>query len=145
SKTNVHFMEFYIDNTIKTNITGEVDWRSNSFAIPNTATNLKWRYVKSNSTVVGSDHGWVDQVVLLKSNKSSSLPYALSAASYASNQCQFDVMSAMSQVGCTCRVDFSTNLTNWSTLATFITTNTDNFVTDTGASNSMRFYRTASP
>jgi hypothetical protein len=144
SSTNQDHLEFFIDSTQKTNITGEVNWRSNFFTIPNGAQTLKWRYVKSNSIAVGSDRGWVDQVVLRPVR--TAFPYGLTASpGYTNNQFQFTVVG---EVGCTCRVDFSTNLalTNWTTLGTFVTTNAANQFTDSGAAPSpQRFYRTVSP
>jgi hypothetical protein len=57
-------------------------------------------------------------------------------------------MAVTGEVGCTCRVEFSTNLfsTNWTTLTNFQTASASNIVVDVGASNSLqRFYRTVSP
>lgn len=144
SYTNNNFLEFYIDSSRKAGISGEVNWKSNFFTIPTGATNLEWHYVKSNSTAMGSDCGWLDQVVIKPSVRA--LAYSIAASPGMTNN-QFQ-LSVAGEVGCTCRVDFSTNLslTNWTALTTFVTTNATNLVIDSGAANSpQRFYRAASP
>lgn len=142
SSTNTDYLEFCIDNSRKAGISGEVNWKSNFFTIPSGATNLEWRYVKSNSIAVGSDRGWLDQVVIKPSLQA--LAYSIAPTPGMTNN-QFQ-LSVAGEVGCTCRVDYSTNLANWSPLTTFVTTNATNVVIDSGTANSpQRFYRTASP
>ena len=143
SYTNNDWLEFYIDSNKKAGITGEVNWKSNGFTIPSGATNLEWRYVKSNSLAVGSDRGWLDQVVIRPPKPA--FAYSIAASGVTNNQFQ---LSVAGEVGCTCRVDFSTNLslTNWTPLTTFVTTNATNLVIDSGVGSSpQRFYRAASP
>lgn len=144
SSTNNNWLEFYIDSSRKSGISGEVSWKSNFFTIPSGATNLEWRYVKSNSIAGGSERGWLDQVVI-KPQKHA-LAYSIAPSPGMTNN-QFQ-LSVAGEVGCTCRVDYSTNLalTNWTALTTFVTTNATNLVIDSGVANSpQRFYRAASP
>lgn len=144
SNTNNDWLEFYIDANKKAGISGEVNWKSNNFAIPSGATNLEWRYVKSNSIAIGSDRGWLDQVIIKPPKRAFAYSIAPSPG-MTNNQFQ---LSVAGEVGCTCRVDYSTNLalTNWTALTTFVTTNATNLVIDSGAANSpQRFYRAASP
>lgn len=142
SNTNQNWLEFYIDNTKKVGISGEVNWKSNGFSIPTGATNLEWRYVKSNAQAVGSEHGWLDQVVIKPPVRASAYSIAPTPGMI-NNQFQ---LSVAGEIGCTCRVDYSTDLTSWTPLTTFVTTNAMNLVIDSGAANSpQRFYRTASP
>lgn len=142
SNTNYNFLEFYIDSSRQAGISGEVNWKSNGFTIPLGATNLEWRYVKSNAQAAGSEHGWLDQVVIKPPRQA--LAYSIAASPGMTNN-EFQLTVA-GEVGCTCRVDYSTNLANWTPLTSFVTTNLINVVIDSGAANSpQRFYRAASP
>lgn len=142
SSSNNAWLEFYIDSSRKAGICGEVNWKSNFFTIPTGAQTLEWRYAKSNNLAIGSDRGWLDQVIVKPPQHASAYSIAPTPGMI-SNQFQLSVAGEM---GCTCRVDFSTNLANWTPLTTFVTTNLSNVVIDSGAGNSpQRFYRAASP
>ena len=144
SETNADWLEFYTNAVLAKRITGEVNWQSNFFKLTTTTQTLRWRYVKDDSVTVNQDHGWLDQVVFNPPRKA--FPYTLTNPARLSDG-RFQ-MSIIGEVGCTCRVQFSTNLalTNWTTLTNFTTASTGTQQIDNGASNSvMRFYRALSP
>lgn len=55
-------LRFYLDGDAEDSISGEVDWRSQSYTIGAGTHTLRWRYSKDGSVVEGGDAGWVDQV-----------------------------------------------------------------------------------
>ena len=63
SQTNGDFLRFYIGSTEVTNISGEVDWREQSVAVPSGSQTLRWTYQKNSGTVGGQDRAWVDEVL----------------------------------------------------------------------------------
>ena len=56
------YLQFYIDGTLKDQISGEVAWTQKSYAVSSGIHILKWRYVKDGSGYSGDDCGWVDFV-----------------------------------------------------------------------------------
>ncbi len=62
SEQNHDYLQFYIDGTLKDQISGEVAWQQKSYAVTSGIHILKWRYVKDGSGQSGSDCGWVDFV-----------------------------------------------------------------------------------
>ncbi|HSU53772.1 MAG TPA: immunoglobulin domain-containing protein, partial [Candidatus Dormibacteraeota bacterium] len=57
------FLNFFIDATQQTNISGEVDWQSQTFAVGSGVHILRWTYQKDSSVSAGLDAGWLDQVL----------------------------------------------------------------------------------
>ena len=55
-------LKFAIGGAEKTNISGSVNWRPQSFAVPAGAQALTWEYSKDASDTVLPDAGWVDEV-----------------------------------------------------------------------------------
>jgi hypothetical protein len=62
SETNFDFLRFYVNGVIQTNISGEVDWRQQTFSLPAGSQPLTWAYTKDGSLSYGSDAAWLDQV-----------------------------------------------------------------------------------
>ncbi len=62
SETNRDFLRFYAGGVEQTNISGDVDWEQQAFAIPAGSHVLWWVYVKDYGSAIGQDRGWVDQV-----------------------------------------------------------------------------------
>jgi RHS repeat-associated protein len=62
SEEDYDYLQFYIDDTLKDEISGEVDWTLKSYTVPAGTHILKWRYVKDGSDEDGDDCGWVDFV-----------------------------------------------------------------------------------
>ena len=148
SETNLDFLQFYTNDVLVSAISGEVTaWRSNFHRFSAQTTNtLKWRYVKNDFDVLfkGQDRGWVDKVTF--SPPLRAFPYTMTSPTRLPDG-RFR-LTIMGEVGCACRVQYSTNLslTNWTTLTNFTTTTANSIITDAGASNStQRFYLGVSP
>jgi hypothetical protein len=62
SEQNGDYLQFYIDDTLKDEISGEVDWTLKSYTVPAGTHILKWVYEKDGSDYDGDDSGWVDFV-----------------------------------------------------------------------------------
>jgi RHS repeat-associated protein len=62
SEQSHDYLQFYIDSTLKDQISGEVGWQQKSYAVSSGIHTLKWRYVKDGSGQSGDDCGWVDFV-----------------------------------------------------------------------------------
>jgi len=60
SEANYDYLKFYIDGTLKDQITGEVDWQQKSYTVSSGIHTLKWVYAEGGSTDDGN--GWVDFV-----------------------------------------------------------------------------------
>lgn len=142
SQTNGDFLQFYTNGVLAKRISGEVNWQSNYFKLSATTNILGWLYVKDAGIIGGYDCGWVDQVSFSPPLKA--LPYTLQPPTRLPDG-RIQLLVA-GEAGCPCRVEFSTNLGNWSQLTNLTTTGDTTLVIDAAASNSpMRFYRTASP
>ena len=55
-------LEFWIDNTERCAISGNVDWEQRGFVISPGSHTLRWRYAKTTVFVDGLDCGWLDKV-----------------------------------------------------------------------------------
>jgi hypothetical protein len=153
SLTNSDYLEFYTNSYVHdpfsppTNyaarISGTVtSWRSNFFRLPFTATNtLTWRYVKGSQPSVAQDRGWLDLVQF--GPKPLPSPFTLaSPAQLPDGRFQFNLVG---QAYCPCRIEFSTNFINWTTLTNTTITNSLTTFLDGGAvGTSNRFYRSLS-
>jgi hypothetical protein len=145
SETNYDFLEFYINGVLATNISGVVDWKSNYFKLPSGTNIVTWLYRKDVWSAVGSDCGWVDQVTF--GGTLRALPYRLQTpVRLPDGRMQLTVSG---EVGCVCRVEYSTNAfsrTGWTQFTNFTTTSANTVVIDSGATNSpARYYRAVSP
>ena len=56
------YLQFYIDGTLKDQISGEVAWTQKSYAVSSGIHILKWRFIKNSSGSSGDNCGWVDFV-----------------------------------------------------------------------------------
>ncbi len=56
------YLQFYIDGTLKDQISGEVDWQQKSYSVSSGIHILKWRYARQSTTPSGDNCGWVDFV-----------------------------------------------------------------------------------
>ena len=57
------YLNFFIDGTQQASISGESDWRFESFDVSAGAHTLKWTYQKDSSVSSGLDAGWLDQIL----------------------------------------------------------------------------------
>ncbi len=55
-------LRFYVGSIEQARISGEMDWRQQTFAVPAGIQLLKWRYSKDDANTGGRDAAWVDQV-----------------------------------------------------------------------------------
>ena len=63
SEAGYDFLEFYIDGSLKDQISGSVDWQQKTYTIFTSGSHkLEWRYVKDKGMDSGSDCGWVDKL-----------------------------------------------------------------------------------
>jgi len=62
SESRYDYLRFYLDGVQQTRISGEVDWRQQSYSLTAGTHSLEWRYTKNSATSRGSDCGWVDKV-----------------------------------------------------------------------------------
>jgi hypothetical protein len=67
SESSYDFLGFYIDGVRQTRISGEVNWRRQSYTLASGSHLLEWRYTKNSATSRGSDCGWVDNVQFVTS------------------------------------------------------------------------------
>ena len=78
SESGYDYLRFYIDSVEQAGkISGNVDWQQKTFPIPAGSHTLKWQYSKDGSVNTGSDCGWVDQVTLSSTTRSSIAPLLL--------------------------------------------------------------------
>jgi len=64
SEATYDFLRFYIDNTMKEEISGEVAWARVSYPVTPGTHTFRWVYIKDVYVVNGSDCGWVDYIEL---------------------------------------------------------------------------------
>ncbi|WP_295443585.1 C1 family peptidase [uncultured Thiodictyon sp.] len=103
SESSFDYLRFYIDGVEQTgSISGEVDWRQVVQNIASGNHTLKWAYTKDGSVSLGSDAGWVDQVVF-----GTSLQYTLTVSKAGSGS--GTVASAPAGIDCgnDCTQDYS--------------------------------------
>jgi subtilisin family serine protease len=73
SEPNYDYLGFYIDGKTKTKISGNIDWRKQTYTIPYGTHTLAWKYSKDKSVASWSDTGWLDQVVYTQAIANSNI------------------------------------------------------------------------
>ena len=64
SEAGFDYLEFYLDGVLQSGrISGNVDWQQQTYPLAAGPHTLRWRYAKDANLTVGSDAGWVDQLV----------------------------------------------------------------------------------
>jgi len=63
SEMDFDYLELRTNGVLQSRISGEVGWQQVSLTIPAGSNTLRWSYVKDDSTDLGQDRGWLDQVV----------------------------------------------------------------------------------
>lgn len=63
SESNYDFLKFYINNEVKGQWSGTVNWTKASYAVTAGPKVFKWEYMKDNSVSTGSDRAWIDDIV----------------------------------------------------------------------------------
>ncbi|MCD4735402.1 MAG: hypothetical protein K8R53_05130, partial [Bacteroidales bacterium] len=62
SEAGYDYLNFYIDNDLKEQWSGNVGWNLESYPVTAGEHTFKWIYVKDQNTASGSDCGWVDMI-----------------------------------------------------------------------------------
>jgi len=73
SELNFDILNFYIDNKIVGQWSGELDWAKVSFAVSQGNHLFKWVYQKDMSGFKGADRAWVDYIVFPAINDNTSI------------------------------------------------------------------------
>jgi hypothetical protein len=64
SEAGFDFLRFQIDGQDQTALSGDTDWKQESFAIPAGSHTLRWSYTKDAAASFGADTAWLDTVVV---------------------------------------------------------------------------------
>lgn len=62
SEQGFDFLQLLLDGVVVTEISGELDWQSQSVTVPSGDHTVTWRYTKDDSFREGSDTAWVDEI-----------------------------------------------------------------------------------
>jgi hypothetical protein len=138
SETNFDRLAFYVNGNLVQNWSGEAGWATYQFFVPAATNTFEWRYTKDASGSAGLDAAFIDNLDLPLVAPS----LRLSSPTPGGFQVEFQGPGAQAV-----RIQASTDLTNWQTLAT---TNLANgaviqFTDPQTGSYPFRFYRAVSP
>jgi hypothetical protein len=138
SETNFDRLAFYVNGNLVQSWSGEAGWSTYQFSVPAATNTFEWRYTKDPSGSAGLDAAFIDNLDLPLVAPS----LRLLSPTPGGFQVEFQGPSAQSV-----RIQASTDLTNWQTLAT---TNLANgaviqFTDPQTGSYPFRFYRAVSP
>jgi alpha-tubulin suppressor-like RCC1 family protein len=146
SEESYDFLSFYLDDAVvpMAAISGEVDWRQETFTIPSGTHIARWIYAKDASVSAGQDAGWLDQVAFTPDPPLRlSAPRRLLDGSFvfAVGATNGSLLQPDSLAGL--EVQASTDLVNWVALTNALTlTNGVLHWRDAAGSNyPLRFYR----
>ena len=70
SESGYDFLNFYIDNQLQDQWSGEKNWEYFIYEVPAGTHNLSWQYTKDQSVSNGSDCAWIDLVMMPDANTS---------------------------------------------------------------------------
>ena len=73
SELNFDMLNFYIDNKIVGQWSGELDWAKVSFVVSQGKHIFKWNYIKDMNGSAGADRAWVDYIVFPAVNDNTSI------------------------------------------------------------------------
>ena len=62
SEADYDFLNFYIDNQLQEQWSGNVNWTRAAYYIPAGTHTFKWEYKKDSSTASGQDRAWIDLI-----------------------------------------------------------------------------------
>ncbi|MFW5705678.1 MAG: lectin like domain-containing protein, partial [Bacteroidota bacterium] len=63
SEATYDFLQFYIDNQLQDEWSGEVGWEQETFAVTQGQRTFEWVYVKDYAVANGQDCGWIDHII----------------------------------------------------------------------------------
>jgi internalin A len=116
-------------------ISGEVDWEEQIVPIALGSQIVRWYYIKNDGLSHGMDASWLSGVVFVPATG------LFVTGGPTHGECQLDLFGVPGQ---RYRIEVSTNLVNWTTLATVDCTNRVTALSDPEATNATRFYRAIS-
>ncbi len=64
SEASYDYLRFYVNGSVKESISGALDWQHKQYVLATGIYTCRWTYSKDGSASVGSDAGWVDEVVV---------------------------------------------------------------------------------
>lgn len=64
SESGYDYLRFYVDGTLKNQISGTAAWAQKTYTVTSGSHTIKWTYYKDGSVSSGSDCGWVDKLEL---------------------------------------------------------------------------------
>jgi hypothetical protein len=62
SEQSYDYLKFYINNVLKNQWSGNVDWSQESYTVTAGLTSFKWEYMKDYMVSSGSDCAWIDDI-----------------------------------------------------------------------------------
>ncbi len=62
SEANYDYLQFYIDNEMKGQWSGNTSWQQVSYPVSSGNHTFKWVYIKDTYTVAGMDRAWIDYI-----------------------------------------------------------------------------------
>ena len=63
SEERFDHLSFFLDGSLVTRISGDVDWNREAISFPAGEHVLRWEYSKDDKISSGTDRGWVDQIL----------------------------------------------------------------------------------
>ena len=131
SEDRADYFEYYVDGVRQTRISGEIDWRVETFRLGMGTHTLRWRYTKDSFDSAGADAGWLDQVSFIPD------PWLELIRTPTNNR----TLIIHGTTGRFYEIQASTNLVKWSRAGLVVTTNSIMPFVEPGAEFSSRFYR----
>lgn len=64
SEANADFLRFYRGDVEVASLSGEVNWRTEAFELPDGQQTLRWEYTKNSNVSVGLDRGGLDSIAI---------------------------------------------------------------------------------
>lgn len=159
SEADYDYLRFYIDGVEQEAISGEVNWTLRAHEIPAGNHTLKWAYIKDDFVRSGLDSAFVDQFHLNPDADRDGV-WADDEAAFGTSDSNagdkpFTRLSSVSPTGTTIefpsvigqpyRIQYSTDLQNWSSVPITATSTLTSW-SDAGSSSAERkFYRVVTP
>ncbi len=134
SESGYDFLKFLTNGTVRSSISGTVNWQQMTFNIPAGTQTLRWAYTKDGSTSAGMDTAWLDGVTFT-SLRPRLAPLVCRGGTVTTS---FDTLSGSNYV-----IEYTDSLErqNWTLLRTVTGNGATQTVTDTPGNIPQRFYR----
>jgi hypothetical protein len=133
TETNYDQLQFYVNDQLRDEWSGEIPWTLYTFDVSGGPTKLEWRYVKDNAINQGADTVYIDDVDL-----PIGAPVGPRLAISTNREVQFAATPGQSYA-----IQVSSDLTNWTTIATRVadTNGQVTFTEPLQPGQNARFYR----